>query len=112
MAKFYARNGYMQPLPNQSPSKPRRYYGRKSVPATNEKGEQYMKHEPLQEPFEIDENSDAGKALIALCRLEMPVLPADEATAKLVGISNFQKPERASDGEWDFPVAKEKPAKG
>lgn len=93
--KFYARADLLEPVPNFTPSVGGfpRYVGRVPVivngrctwPAT-------------QEAFEVDSDSEDGRALIRVCSRDASVWPADQETASACGIE-FKALDFA-DGEW------------
>lgn len=80
MIKFYAKPDQLVKVPGSQPrpNQPDMYVGRAFDPARRG-------YFITQEPYEVEEDSDAGRRLIRLTTIDNSLLPADEKTAALCG---------------------------
>lgn len=81
MIKFYAKPDNLVRVPGAQsrPGQPDMYVGRNFDP---ERRGYFI----TEAGFETDENSDSGKRLLRLARLDKCLIPADKKTADLCGI--------------------------
>lgn len=111
MLRFYARDGHLQPLPNQSQTEIRRYYGRSPVVQKDSEGKRTgIWHKPGDEPFEVKAFSPEGLDLMRLAKLDRSVIPADAETAQRCNLTFVQPVQDPETREWDFPPKPPKPA--
>ncbi len=80
MLKFYAKSNQLVRVPGAQPrpNQPDMYVGR----IFDQKTRGYP---AAKEAYEVDENSDAGKRLMRLTRIDSSLVPADKYTANLCG---------------------------
>ena len=81
MIKFYAKGAELVRVPGAAPrpNQPDMYVGRYHDPTRRA-------YPATPEPYEVDENTDAGRRLISLARVDNSLYAADENTAKICGI--------------------------
>lgn len=112
MLRFYARPGHVLQWPGAKfQGQPPRYVGRSNKVTRDAAGKVTAIEHPAQpEAVEVDENSDAGRRVLRLMRIESekPLIPADVETAKACGVA--YEPVELRDGEW-LPKASGKGAK-
>lgn len=90
MLRFYARPGHVCPWPGQRFSgQLRNYIGRDAKIERNDAGDvSLIGHPASKEAAEVDPASKSGRRILRLFRIEeeKPLIPADEATARVCGV--------------------------
>lgn len=81
MLRFYAKSDTLVRIPGAQPrpGQPDMYVGRKF-------DLEKRAYPAVDEAFEVDEDSDAGKRLMRLVRVDKCLYPADKKTADLCGV--------------------------
>ncbi len=81
MLKFYAKSNLLVRVPGATPlpGQPDLYVGRTFDPATRG-------YPAVNQPYEVDENTDSGRRLIRLTTIDGSLYPADEYTASICGV--------------------------
>ena len=107
--RVFARPGHVLPYPGQrTAGQIRRYIGRESKSRDG-----VISHRAKEEPTEIDDSSDAGRMIVRLFLQngDKPLVPAEEETAKRLGVKFV--PGKVVGGEWDpdAPVDEQKEAR-
>ena len=100
--RFYARDDQLEPYPFLAPSigQPRRYVGRKFLPAVINKGEvvEPANNPAVKDAAEFDSNSQEGKRLAEVVRRDHSLWAADEGTAAFCGVPFVRV--RFDEGVW------------
>jgi hypothetical protein len=117
MLRFHARPGHVCPRPGTTfAGQLARYVGRTTKIERDAAGVTVaIKHPAVEAPFECEEDSQDGKRLLRLMRVDRasyPLWPADAETASRCGVPFVEV--ELSDGEW-LPKASAKadsPKKG
>ncbi len=81
MIKFYAKGAELVKVPGATPlpKQPDLYVGRYYDPSKRS-------YPAIKEGYEVEEDSDAGRRLIRLARIDNSLYAADEHTARVCGI--------------------------